>query len=62
MEGPCVVAFVCVCVCVRMRVRKNENEMGPNRNTKSEKFFRVINEVPTVAMIAIVIFVVIKPF
>ena len=33
-----------------------------DRNTKSERFFRVINEVPTVAMIAIVIFVVIKPF
>ena len=33
-----------------------------DRNIKSEKFFRVANEVPTVVMIAIVIFVVIKPF
>lgn len=33
-----------------------------NRNRKSEKFFRFANEGPTLAMIAIVIFVVIKPF
>ena len=33
-----------------------------DRNIKSEKFFRIANEVPTVVMIAIVIFVVIKPF
>ena len=33
-----------------------------DQNIKSEKFFRIVNEVPTVAMIAIVIFVVIKPF
>lgn len=33
-----------------------------DQNIKSEKFYRVVNEVPTVAMIGIVIFVVIKPF
>ena len=33
-----------------------------DRNIKSEKFFRIANEVPTVVMIAIVIFVVVKPF
>jgi len=33
-----------------------------DRNTHSHKFFRVLNEVPTVLMIAIVIFVVVKPF
>ena len=33
-----------------------------DRNTKSQKFFRIINEVPTVLMIGIVILVVVKPF
>ena len=32
------------------------------RNTRSQKFFRIINEVPTVLMIGIVILVVVKPF
>jgi putative membrane protein len=32
------------------------------RNTHSHRFFRVLNEVPTVLMIAIVICVVVKPF
>ncbi len=31
-------------------------------NARDEKFFRIINEVPTVLMIAIVILVVVKPF
>ncbi len=33
-----------------------------DRNTKSAKFFRVWNEVPTVLMIVIVILAVVKPF
>ncbi len=33
-----------------------------DRNTRSEKFFRIINEVPTVLMIGIVILVIFKPF
>jgi len=33
-----------------------------DRNRHSERFFRTINEVPTVIMIAIVILVVVKPF
>jgi len=33
-----------------------------DRNQHSQKFYRIINEVPTVLMIAIVIMVVVKPF
>ncbi len=33
-----------------------------DENTKSTKFFRILNEVPTVLMILIVIFAVIEPF
>lgn len=32
-----------------------------DRNTKSEKFYRILNEVPAVLMIGIVILVVVKP-
>ena len=37
-------------------------DFAADRRRKSQKFFRIINEVPTVLMILIVILVVIKPF
>ena len=33
-----------------------------DRNTRSQKFFRIINELPTILMIGIVVLVVVKPF
>jgi putative membrane protein len=33
-----------------------------DRNTRSQKFYRIINEVPTALMVLIVILVVVKPF
>ena len=41
------------------RWRKN---FEADRNTRSQKFFRIINELPTAIMIGIVILVVVKPF
>ncbi len=35
---------------------------GVDANRHSQKFYRIINEVPTILMIAIVILVVVKPF
>ena len=37
-------------------------DLASGRNRYSEKFYRLINEIPTLAMIAIVILVVVKPF
>jgi protoporphyrinogen IX oxidase len=37
-------------------------EFAEDRNTHSQKFYRVINEIPTVLMIGIVILVIVKPF
>ena len=37
-------------------------EFAQDRNTRSQKFYRIINEVPTVLMIGIVIMVIVKPF
>ncbi len=33
-----------------------------DRNTRGQKFYRIINEVPTLLMIVIVILVIVKPF
>ena len=43
-------------------MRKWRNDFEADANTKSQKFYRMMNEVPTVLMIGIVIFVVVKPF
>ena len=37
-------------------------DFAADRNTRSQKFYRFINEVPTVLMIFIVILVIVKPF
>src|SRR3979490_505595 len=37
-------------------------DFAADRNSRSEKFYRVINEVPTILMIGIVILVVVRPF
>ena len=37
-------------------------DFAADRNTKSGKFYRFINEVPTILMIGIVILVIVKPF
>ena len=37
-------------------------EFAQDRNTHSQKFYRVINEIPTLLMIGIVILVIVKPF
>ncbi len=41
---------------------KWRKEFEADRNQRSAKFYRLVNEVPTVLMIAIVILVVVKPF
>jgi protoporphyrinogen IX oxidase len=38
------------------------NDFFNDQNTRSQNFYRIINEVPTVLMIGIVILVVVKPF
>jgi protoporphyrinogen IX oxidase len=37
-------------------------DFAADKNTKSQTFYRIINELPTVLMIGIVILVVVKPF
>ena len=37
-------------------------DFAADRNTRGERFYRIINEVPALIMIAVVILVVVKPF
>jgi putative membrane protein len=37
-------------------------DFAADRNTRPARFYRMVNEVPTVLMIAIVILVIVKPF
>jgi putative membrane protein len=37
-------------------------EFAADKNTKSAKYYRILNEVPTLLMIGIVILVIVKPF
>jgi putative membrane protein len=39
-----------------------KNDFAEDRNSRSGKFYRVLNEVPTLLMIVIVIVVIVKPF
>ena len=47
---------------VHMAMARWRREFAEDRNTRSQKFYRIANEVPTVLMIGIVIFVVVQPF
>jgi len=58
------VKFLCVILItgIHMMLAKYRKAFARDENTKSEKFFRIINEVPAVLMIVIVFMVILKPF
>jgi putative membrane protein len=43
-------------------LKANVRRFAARQNTKSERFWRIANEVPAVALIAIVLLVIVKPF
>src|ERR1700730_10177919 len=47
---------------VRVFFSRCVKDFAADRNTRSQKFYRIINEMPTVLMIGIVILVAVKPF
>jgi protoporphyrinogen IX oxidase len=59
-----IAKFVCVIVlsAAHGSMAKWVREFSEDRNVRSQKFYRVANEVPTLLMIAIVILAVVKPF
>lgn len=44
-----------------MAMAKWRKDFEADRNQRSEKFYRIVNEVPTLLMIAVVILVIVKP-
>jgi len=56
--------LACVAGLVAMHglMARWRREFAEDRNRHSERFYRLMNEVPTVLMIAIVILAVVKPF
>lgn len=47
---------------IHMMVAKWRKDFEADKNTRTARFYRIMNEVPAVLMVAIVLLVVIKPF
>ena len=56
------IAFVIALTGVHHAMAGWRKGFAEDRNTKSQKFFRIANEVPTLMMIVIVIMVIARPF
>jgi putative membrane protein len=56
------ILFVLILSGVHGFLSKTVKVFAADRNTRPAKFYRMINEVPTVLMILIVILVIVKPF
>ncbi|MGD9537841.1 MAG: protoporphyrinogen oxidase HemJ [Alphaproteobacteria bacterium] len=55
-------AFVAALTAIHGMLARARRLFAEDRNTRSARFYRVLNEVPAVLMVGIVIFVVVKPF
>jgi putative membrane protein len=56
------VALVLILSGVHGRLVRHVKEFAADRNTRPARYYRLLNEVPTVLMIGIVILVIVKPF
>lgn len=54
--------LVIVMTVIHMMVAKWRKDFEADRNARTARFYRVMNEVPAVLMVAIVFLVVVKPF
>jgi putative membrane protein len=55
-------AAVVLMTVIHLLLGRYVRDFAADRNTRSHKFYRVINEIPTLLMIAAVLFVIVKPF
>ena len=55
-------ALVVALSAFHMVLARWRDEFNTNSNIRSAQFFRIVNELPTLALIAIVLLVVVKPF
>ena len=56
------VALVIVLSGVHGLLARHVRQFGADQNRHSHKYYRIINEIPTILMIGIVLLVVLKPF
>jgi putative membrane protein len=56
------VFLVVLLVAYHFWLRKMLGDFARDANTRTDRFYRLVNELPTVLLIAIVILVVVKPF
>jgi putative membrane protein len=54
--------FVAALVGMHMAMARWRRDFAEDRNTRSQKFYRYANEAPTILMVGIVIFAVVRPF
>jgi putative membrane protein len=54
--------LVAVLLAVHGMLARSVRMFATGRNTRSARFYRILNEVPTLAMIGIVVLAVVKPF
>ena len=55
-------SLVALLLVVHHLLGRHRRAFAEDRNKHSERYFRILNEVPAVLMVGIVIFVVVKPF
>jgi protoporphyrinogen IX oxidase len=55
-------AFVLLLTASHFHMDQLRRSFSEDRNTKSHRYFRVLNEAPTLLMVGIVVFVIVKPF
>lgn len=55
-------AAVVLMTVIHVMLGRYVRDFAADRNTRSHKFYRIINEIPTLLMIGAVILVVVKPF
>jgi putative membrane protein len=55
-------ALVVAMSAVHGMLSRYVKDFAADKNRKSQKFYRIINEVPTILMVVIVLLVVLKPF
>ena len=56
------ISLVILMSAVHMAMARWRKDFEQDSNTRSSKYFRIVNEVPTLLMIAIVVLVIVKPF
>lgn len=63
-DGWFMAKFACVCALsfVHHRLAKDVKLFAADANERPQRYYRILNEVPTLLMIGIVIFVIVKPF